>query len=286
MKIFTIWYPNPPDPPYWKWIKLNEITIPLAKASNKFISKAIAHGIHELLEFNGTIMADSLTSNNRIGQVHMLFLQSYMGVDIAVHRDYPFINLYPMEPDKRWALLKKNILNAEIALRLEEELGIRVLYVIQGWDEESYKYCAERYLEMSIQYMGIGSLKYRDPRSIIKIVKFLKELVGKRTYLHVFGVLKPSILKALSKYVDSVDTSSPIQAAIRKEIFVLKDGILKRLRVNYLSTEDILELIPGNLKSILEDAFKDEDLGTILSKSKYARSIINTAVLLSFLKDT
>ena len=284
MKFFISWHPVPPDPPYWKWFKPDGIAVSLANVNRRFIERATTLGIHKVLGYDGTVMIDSLTSSKSISQLHVLILQSWMKPDLAVHKDYPILDR-TLSTSIRWKMLKKTIANAEAALKLEDRLGIRLIYVIQGWDLRTFTWCAEKYLEIGISRMGLGSSKLASPNNLIRRIKTIRQIIGKRNYLHVFGALKPSVIKSLSRYVDSVDSSSPVQAAVRKSVYIVtKENKLKRIKLDYVSLNDLIELLPKELGTWIVKVFEDEYIESILKKSKDARAILNAYVLTKYIK--
>jgi len=284
LKFFITWHPVPPDPPYWKWFEPDGIAVSLANVNRRFVERATTLGIHRVLGYDGTILVDSLTPSSFMSQIHVLALQSWMKPDLAAHKDYPIFDK-SLSPSVRWKMLKKTIANAEVALKFEDKLGIRLIYVIQGWDLRTFTWCAVKYLEMGISRMGLGSSKLISPKNLIRRVKAVRQIIGKRNYLHVFGALKPSVLKCLLKYVDSVDSSSPVQAAIRKSVYIItKENKLKRIKLDYTSLDDLIKLLPKELNAWLVKAFEDEYIENMLKKSKDARAILNAYILTRYVR--
>ena len=281
MKFYITWHPVPPDPKYWKWFNPDGIAVSLANIDKKFIEQATTRGIHRLLGYHGPILLDSLTRQPTITPKHVLHLQSWMKPDIIVHRDYPITT---KDPATRWKLLKLTLRNAEATLKWEEKTGTPVIYVIQGWNTKSFLWCAQKYLELGITRFGIGSSKLTQPQKLLKRVKAVREAVGEKAYLHVFGALKPTIIKQLANHADSIDSSSPIQAAIRKSIYIpTKDGI-KRIKTDYVSAEDLKNMLDKNLRKKLPQIFTDENAPKMLKKSKDTRAIINAYVLTQYIR--
>ena len=120
MKIFLSWSPVPPDPPFWKWLKLDGIvvSIGLLKQEN-LLERATLRGLHEFLEFDGLIFLDSGSYEDFIADKklrpktpeELLALAEWLDVDFVAHSDIPFVGKNKTLPEEeKWRLLEQNIL--------------------------------------------------------------------------------------------------------------------------------------------------------------------------------
>lgn len=227
MKYFISWYPNPPDPRYWDWFKIDGLMVSLANFRGPILSKAIILGIHRFTGYDGSIFLDSgafqfSAKGNNKSQLEILQIQSWLNPDIVSHLDRPFINFRGLPEETRWRILKETIENAKIARKWERKnKKPLIVYVIQGWDIQSLGFCAEKMSSLNASYYGIGSLYKETGREIAERVKLVRKIIGLETNLHLFGVTlirqESSRLKDIFHLVDSFDSSSPMRAGIAKE---------------------------------------------------------------------
>ena len=245
MKYYISWYPNPPDPRYWEWFKIDGIMISLGSLRGSILKKALTLGLHRFTGFNGDIFLDSgaFQFRNRgtnKNQKQVLELQSWLNSDFASHLDKPFINIRGLTQQEKWFRLKQTIENAIIAKRWERERDgeLTIVYVIQGWDSKSIKLCAKKLSALNADYYALGSSHRLEPSTLFHRFKLVRKIIGKKPKLHLFGVnpLRMSGSKKLEKIfslVDSVDSSTPIQAGIVKELLDPNDKIRKH--INHIS---------------------------------------------------
>jgi tRNA-guanine family transglycosylase len=139
--------------------------------------------------------------------------------------------------EEKWALMKQNILNAEIAYNYSKRTCCKteVVYVIQGWDEESLRYCSETMAKLDAQYYAVGSLIGLQPEEIVRRVRLVRSLISNKAKLHLFAVANPLVIKEVKSLIDSVDSSSASIAGAMKEIMRPSGG-----RVNINHTEHIM----------------------------------------------
>jgi tRNA-guanine family transglycosylase len=294
-KLFITWYAEPEDPHYWKYFPVEGIVVSLKSVLSipKWkLSRILLDGFKRYFGFRGTLIVDSFTTwlHTRVGfstdlpQYHVLYLQYLLGSDVLVQKDYPFIG--DMNKESRERMFKKNLVNAEAALKIGERLGREVMLVVQGWDVNSYVKCAEFYRRLGAKYVGIGSLVPRsnDVKFIERVVKEVRAVLGRSVWLHLFGVANIDVLKRVAKYVDSVDVSTPTLAAAKKEMIVWKDGRFLRLKTTSLTNISSL----GQLIEETADAFEKELLTKILdaktiSEKNRLLMIYNTYVLQKYI---
>lgn len=242
MKYFISWYPYPPDPRYWKWFKIDGIMISLASLKGRVLQKALTTGLHRFTGFKGSIFLDSgafqlATIGTRKSQIEILEIQRWLTPNIISHLDKPYITPEKISEEQKWRMLKETIENAK-AVKNRENFNndIQVVYVIQGWNCESLKVCAEKMSALKTEYYGLGSLYRQSIPEIVKRVKLVRKIIGRKPKLHVFGV---SLLRAeqtdeqrkIMHLVDSFDSSSAIRAGIVKEFY--NPTNCKREHINY-----------------------------------------------------
>ena len=245
MEYFISWYPNPPDPRYWDWFKIDGLMISFASLRGRTLRKALTLGLHQFTGFKGRIFLDSGAfqygkKGTRKSQIEVLELQRWLDPDLVSHLDKPYINLEEISEETRWNMLKDTIENAKLTSRWERRNDIQVVYVIQGWNHQSLRVCAEKMSRLDADYYGVGSL-YRQPRSeVVKRMKLVRRIIGRKPKLHVFGVSPPRVdqdqiegLKEVFDLVDSFDSSSPVRAATVKE--VIDPVSRKREHIDYVS---------------------------------------------------
>ena len=223
MKFYISWYPTPPDPKYWEWFKVDGLMLSLAHFKARLLTEALKKDLHNFVGFKGEIFLDSGAFDYGLDvpprtQLETLELQRWLGADIVSHLDKPFINLAHISDDERMNALKSTIENAKIARKWQKKTGLQVVYVIQGWGLKSTDYCAKKMAKLKADYYGIGSLYKTSPKETIERVKIVRMRIGIDPKLHLFGVSRFDVLKPLSGYVDSFDSSSPVRAAVAKEV--------------------------------------------------------------------
>jgi len=242
MKYFISWYPDPPDPLYWEWFKIDGIMISLANLRGRVLQKALTIGLQRFTGFNGPIFLDSGAfqlgvRGTRKSQIEILETQRWLAPNIISHLDKPYIASEKISEEQKWRMLKETIENAKVVKNIENfNNDIQVVYVIQGWNRESLKICAEKMSALKAEYYGLGSLYRQSVPEIVKRVKLIRKIIGRKPKLHLFGVslLRAEQMDELRKImhlVDSFDSSSAIRAGMVKEFYNPADR--KREHINY-----------------------------------------------------
>jgi tRNA-guanine family transglycosylase len=230
MKIFLSWSPVPPDPPFWKWITLDGIVVSIALLKQKrLLERATLVGLHRLLGFKGRIFLDSGSYEDSItdkqlrpkSPEELLTYAKWMGVDLVSHLDTPFVGRNAKLSEKeKWHILEKNILNAQICHEASRRSAsvARVVYVIQGWNEQSLTYCCEELAKLNERYYALGSLFGLQPQEIEFRVRLVREILGKKPKLHLFAVSNLIAVRRVKGLIDSIDSSTASVAGAMKEI--------------------------------------------------------------------
>jgi tRNA-guanine family transglycosylase len=290
LKVFLSWYADPPDPPYWLWIKeLDGIVVSLHSfIKRKTLLDAVTlRGLRRFIGCDKTIIVDSLpfslfsNLNSHVEplQSWILYTQRLLGADILVHRDIPLINASENVRDK---LLRRTMLNAEHALRIAEKLNVDIMLVVQGWDIDSYTMCARYYRDLGAKYVAIGSLvpKRGDTEFVKKVTKSVREILGRSAHLHLLGIANPSVALKLNKYVDSVDVSTPIRAAMARNVLIEMNGRLRRVNLNIIGEQQLYELLEKVNKDLPHELRKAKSIRDIIR----LLAIYNAHVLINLLK--
>ena len=241
MKFYISWSPTLSDPPYWRWISLDGIIISLGALKKKGLLKhALIRGLHEFLDFYGSIFldsgsyGDSITgSENKPKTVEeLLVLAEWLGVDMVAHLDTPFVGINAkISEERKWQLLDINILNAKITHEWEKrtKTSLQIVYVIQGWNIESIAFCAEEIAKLNARYYGLGSLARVPSTEIEKRVHLIRKIIGEKPKLHLFAVSSLNTLKKIKNLVDSVDSSTASIMGAMKEVI---DPVGRRMHIN------------------------------------------------------
>lgn len=204
--------------------------------SDKCIRIISNNGLHEFFKTNRIIFMDSggfqsfIDGKLRITQREIFELQCKLKPDLATALDVPVDAVERtggITFDKKRRYLTKNEKNERIeitienankfkdlCLKSEEILPFTPLVTVQGYDKESYQYCARELKNLDFDYYAIGSCFRAPKKEVIKRVAWVKEIL-KNKKLHVFGIGSLILIKELIKNfkINSVDTSSHIVAA-------------------------------------------------------------------------
>jgi len=243
MKFYISWYPDPPDPKYWDWFEIDGLMISLGNLRGRQLTKAINLGIHRFIGFKGSIFLDSgafQSDGKKKTATEILELQNWLRPDLVSHLDKPFLHLESIDINRRWQMLRDTIENAKIARKWEKSNNnIRVVYVIQGWNRESLRICADKMAKLNCDYYGIGSLFRQSSNEIKTRIKIVREKVGNEPKLHLFGVNPLKYLEENPRedafYIESLDCSSSIRAGIVKEF--LDPVKLYRIHIDEATTD-------------------------------------------------
>jgi len=295
IKIFVTWYAEPEDPRYWEWFPVEGLVVSLKSILSMprwKLARVLSEGFKRYFGFTGVLIVDSFTTwlHSRAGfsldvpQYHVLYLQYLLGSDVLVQKDYPYVTA--MDKRTRERLFKKNIVNAEAALKIGEKLGRNVMLVVQGWDLDSYRRCAQIYRDLGAKYMGIGSLVPRsaDVKFIETVTKEVRAEVGKSTWLHLFGVANIDVLTHVVSQVNSADVSTPTLAATRKEMLVWNGKRFTRLKTTSLMGASFIKQIAQETTDDFEKEILDRILGVkALGIKNRLLMIYNTYTFLKYI---
>ena len=84
------------------------------------------------------------------------------------------------------------------------------------------------------------------------IVRKIREEVGSKIWLHLFGVTSQLVLNRVNGIVNSVDASTPIRAAFNREIIIYDNGVLRRVKISSLHGYMILKEMLDKAKTKIE----------------------------------
>jgi hypothetical protein len=259
MKLFVTW--SPYDVSGFLEEFIDGYSVQLGCLSRDLLEKSMLVGLRKALGTTKEVLVDSLVTTISSAakhpllsksQSHIFNIQLWLNPDYIVHKDYPVLNKELTDAERR-KLVERTVLNAEVLMKLMEKYGLderKVIFVIQGWDKKSIKWCAKRYAEIGVEMYGLGSSIKTSPGAFLERLMVVRGVIGERAHLHVFGALKPSVLRAAKDLYDSVDTSTPLKAAAMGYVIVFEEGRVKRVRVDNVSLEDLR--IPLPLKREVE----------------------------------
>jgi len=225
MKYYVAWYPTPADPKFWHWFQIDGILVSLSKIKGKELRHAMTVGIHRYLDYNGSIFLDGGSFGyphyqSPYTQFELLQMQQCLRPNLFSHLDHPYVGRYLLPEAQKWELLASTIENARVATDWERkhEEQYTLVYTIQGWDLESVKHCAKKLSKLDRQYYAIGSLIGVPVSEIVRRVSLVRDIIGLRPKLHLFGISNIPALRMIADKVDSFDSSTPTKAAAFKEI--------------------------------------------------------------------
>jgi 7-cyano-7-deazaguanine tRNA-ribosyltransferase len=215
------------------------ISIALLKREN-LLKRALIYGLHELLDFDGLIFLDSgsyedFITNKRLRPntpEELLTFAEWLGVDLVAHLDIPYVGKNKALPEEeKWRLLEQNILNAKIAYNWTRVNRRKpcVVYVIQGWNQESLLYCCEALAKLNASYYALGSLIGLSTEEVVKRVRLVREIIGDKPKLHLFAVSSPSVISKVKSMIDSIDSSTASVSGAMKDV-ITPDG--RRINMN------------------------------------------------------
>lgn len=110
--------------------------------------------------------------------------------------------------------------NAIWAIENKKNQNLKLFASVQAWDKESAVGIMEKLVEYPFDGFALGGMvsRVKDPKTVISIVKAIREIDNKRP-LHVFGIGQPVLIGELFKQgVDSTDSSSFLRATADKRI--------------------------------------------------------------------
>lgn len=133
--------------------------------------------------------------------------------DVAFTLDFP---IPPGRVEHEGARrMQLTIANAHWAIRNRRRRDMPLFACVQGWDVESFRRCAEAYVDQPFDGIAIGGLvpRVRDRELVEAVVKAVREVIPTKP-LHVFGLGQPHLVKRLFELgVDSVDSSAYVKLA-------------------------------------------------------------------------
>jgi tRNA-guanine family transglycosylase len=170
--------------------------------------------------------------------------------DIAFTLDFPIPpSLASSEGEMR---LDLTVRNAKWAIRNRRRRDMPLYACVQGWDLESYRRCAESYVDEAFEGIAIGGLvpRMKDTELLASIVTEVRALHPAKP-LHVFGLGQPQLVSTLfSLGVDSVDSSAYIKLAAEGKAWGSRPGNL----LSDLSPLDRMHLALANLATASQRA--------------------------------
>jgi hypothetical protein len=289
-RLYLTWFIEPEDPHYWDFFSIDGLVVSMKSIMNMrqhrgvhMLTRLLSEGFRRFYGYNGPLIVDSMTQPlhavgglqvSHLSQAQVLYTQYVLGSDILVHRDYPILHV--KDHEVRVKLFSRNLINAEAALRFGESLGREVMLVVQGWNLDTYVKCVQYYRDLGARYIGVGSLVPHkgDASFIINVVRAVRDVLGGRVHLHLFGVGGLNMLREVASLVDSIDVSTPAIAAGKKEVLIPSGNGIIRVKVNSMSgismLKERLESTNDSIESLLigrilnAESLKEENRSVML----------------------
>lgn len=136
--------------------------------------------------------------------------------------DYPILNSAETSNQKDASITQTIAFAYEfknLIVQRNLENDVTPMGIVQGYDVDSLRYCAEELNAIGFARYGVGSLAVkRDPSLIHRRVKAVSDVISAEK-LHIFGVSGVTSMRALKQLkVGSIDSSRPAKAAMYNEI--------------------------------------------------------------------
>lgn len=144
--------------------------------------------------------------------------------DVAFTLDLPI----PPGLDKAEAIHRQSltIANALWAKQNCRRRDLPLYAVVQSWDSNSARTCAQAYVNAGFEAVAIGGLvpRLHDLAAVLQIIRAVRAEIGVRP-LHIFGLGHPKLLPQLyAAGADSVDSSSYVRTAISGKVWSETNG--------------------------------------------------------------
>jgi queuine/archaeosine tRNA-ribosyltransferase len=160
----------------------------------------------------GIIELDTEEGTERITPFDVLDFQE-QAADVAFTLDFP---IPPGRGAEDAALRQRlTIRNALWAVANRRRRDLPLYACVQGWDVDSYRYCARALAAQGFDGLAIGGLvpRARDEDLVLQVVRTIRA-EHPHLCLHVFGLGRPQLLQKLFALgVDSVDSSAYVKLA-------------------------------------------------------------------------
>ena len=160
----------------------------------------------------GVIRTQGAEESDTITPESVLSFQEEVA-DVAFTLDFPIPPARVEQEGER--RMRLTIANAFWAIRNRRRRDLPLYACIQGWDIESFRRCAEAYVDKPFEGIAIGGLvpRVRDRELVEGVVKAVRELIPEKP-LHVVGLGQPNLVQRLFDLgVDSVDSSAYVKLA-------------------------------------------------------------------------
>jgi len=168
---------------------------------------------------------------------------------------------------------------SELIKAIEEKFGVKAQSIapiqVQSPTQTSSEGKSEEKTEFTVILKAVPDVTRK-----ISVIKVVREAVGQNIYVHIFGVSSPRLALKLSRYVDSVDISTPIRAAVAREVIVEVDGKLKRVHISAIGEEQLLKI----LETVSNDLAEKFRSAKRLRDAIRAIAVYNAYVLINWLK--
>ena len=164
--------------------------------------------------------------------------------DVVFALDFPMkktragIDLTPKTESEKLKTMRWHIQYAKEAVRIKDwfvseyEHDFEVCPIVQGWDDKSIAWCASEFaaLECSFFAGGFYGITLADRADFKRLIVrsqertiLVRDIIGRKSWLHALGVTQTPLLVSLKKYITSFDSTKPIALAGYNRM-TLEDG--------------------------------------------------------------
>lgn len=157
--------------------------------------------------------------------VEMVDYYTSLGFDLGVSLDHMIMPWHKGE--ERTRRLDITLKGASEFMHEVRKRGAKLTAIgaLQGWDAPSYAECAKAVVAMGYDYLAIGGVTKTPTREIIEILARVREAVGMGPRIHLFGIARLEMTKAMLQFnVTSVDSTSPFRQGVQSGRYIGWDG--------------------------------------------------------------
>ncbi|MCS7214694.1 MAG: tRNA-guanine transglycosylase DpdA [Thermodesulfovibrio sp.] len=123
----------------------------------------------------------------------------------------------PLTDQQKEQRRQLSISNAKDFIKYHRKKNLNFIPIgaVQGYSPETYADSTARLIEMGYSYIGIGTLVPKSDDEIVEILKRVKKVIAKKNIkIHLFGILRPQIIKEFKSLgVSSLDSASFLRKA-------------------------------------------------------------------------
>ena len=156
-----------------------------------------------------------------------------LGFNYGVSLDHLIVKATELQKQFRYDL---TINNAEEFLVEHSKLGLdwEPIGAVQGWDPNSYREAARKYVAMGYKYIALGGLVRSSTKEVLRMLEEVHKVVPETVSIHLFGLARISAINEFARFgVKSVDSASYLRQAWMRgaQGYLLDDGAYASLRI-------------------------------------------------------